>query len=356
MKKCLPVLLVFLLLTACGVSQPPSDQVPETGAVESSSIPDEIKSAKRDIFAMDTYMTITCYGDRCEEAADAAEAEIQRLDTLLSVGNPESEISKINESGEGVLSEDSKIMLEESLKIFRETEGAFDITVYPLMVLWGFTSEDYHVPENGELENVLSAVGSEKLVYQDGAVRLAKGQGIDLGGIAKGYTSDRLMEIFTEHELSAAIISLGGNVQLYKTKPDGSFWKCGIQDPNQADEGGSLLGVLEAEDCAVITSGAYERFFKDENGETYHHILDPATGRPAFNGLKSVTIVSDRGILADALSTACYVMGLEKSIDFWRSGQEDFDMILMTDADEVYVTEGIAEQFSANYPMQMITK
>ena len=182
---------------------------------------------------------------------------------------------------------------------------------------------------------------------------LEEGQGVDLGGIAKGYTSDRLMQLFEEYGLRSAIISLGGNVQLYRDKPDGSLWKCGVQDPYNGSE---LLGILRAENCAVITSGAYERYFEDDEGTVYHHILNPETGYPANNGLISVTIVSPQGILADGLSTACYVMGLEQSIDFWRKSEKSFDMILMTDQDEVYVTAPIADAFSTGYPCKIITK
>ena len=192
--------------------------------------------------------------------------------------------------------------------------------------------------------------------YENDTLTLGNGQGIDLGGIAKGYTSDRLMQLFSEYGLDSGMVSLGGNVQLYKSKPDGSLWKCGIQDPHQGEDGSSLLGVLQAENCAIITSGAYERNFTDEEGNFYHHIIDPATGYPAERGLISVSIISEQGILADGLSTACYVMGLDKSIEYWKSSEQPFDMILMTDEDEVYVTEGIAERFQTDYPVQIIRK
>lgn len=359
MKKTVLILLAALLLTACsngngGIQSVPADSQQNTDVVQTAAAgPQEVKSAKKDIFAMDTYMTVTCYGDRAQEAVDAAEKEILRLDELLSVGNPDSEISKLNEAGEGELSNDSKIMVEEALAVNERTGGAFDITVYPLMQLWGFTTQDYKVPKQEELKKVLETVGSGQLALKDGRLALGKGQGIDLGGIAKGYTSDRLMEIFEEYGLVSGIISLGGNVQLYGTKPDGSLWKCGIRDPHASDSDSSLLGVLQTADCAVITSGAYERYF-EEDGKTYHHIIDPATGYPADNGLISVTIVSRQGILADALSTACYVMGLEKTIDFWKSSPEEFDLILMTADDEVYVTAPLKDAFSTDYPVHVI--
>ena len=353
----------MLLCMACGGCGTTVENIRGSGMAAGQDSKDQTdagedlrKSASRDIFAMDTYMTITCYGANCEAAADAAEEEIHRLDRLLSVGNPESEISRLNESGTAQLSEDSQIMVEQSLKLYQDTEGAFDISVYPLMVLWGFTSGEYTVPSKEEIAETLERTGSGRMQYENGCLTLAEGQGIDLGGIAKGYTSDRLMEIFADYGLTSAIISLGGNVQLYQCKPDGSLWKCGIRNPDQEGDPSEMMGILQARDCAVITSGAYERYFEGADGTVYHHIIDPSTGFPAKHGLKSVTVVSRNGMLADGLSTACYVMGLEKTLDFWRSSEEEFDLILMTDDNEIYITEGITEQFETEYPVVRVEK
>lgn len=353
-KRILPFLLAMLLLTGCG--QTVSDDTENIPGPAETEQTEAVKSAGKDIFAMDTYMTITCYGARCEEALAAAEAEILRLDALLSVGRPDSEISQINTHDSGTLSEDTRIMVEKSMELYRQTEGAFDITVYPLMVLWGFPSDAFAVPADDELSEILNATGVDKLVYdaETAALTLGSAQGIDLGGIAKGYTSGRLMEIFAEYDLVSGLVSLGGNVQCYGTKPDGSAWRCGIQDPYAADSGGTLMGVLSVADQAVITSGAYERYFTDDAGQIYHHILDPKTGWPADSGLCSVTIVSESGMLADGLSTACYVMGLEKAAAFWREYGEAFDMILMTSDGEVYVTAPLADSFTTDYPMYVI--
>ena len=235
-------------------------------------------------------MTIQCYGDQCEEAADAAVLEIERLDSLLSVGNPESEIIMLKGSGSAALSDDSAAMVEEALSIYDGTGGAFDITVYPLMALWGFIGGNPAVPDEDALHETLSKVGSDKLHYEtaEKSLTLGDGQGIDLGGIAKGYTSDRLMEIFAKYQLRSAMVSLGGNVQLYQTKPDGSLWRCGIRDPFAGQDSNALLGILSARDCAVITSGAYERCFADENGTVY----------------PSATIVSGNGIATAVFTVA----------------------------------------------------
>ena len=214
------------------------------GAALLSGCGTEPPSASADVFAMDTYMTITTYGDRCEDALEAAVTEIERLDALLSVGNADSEISRINAGGSGTLSTDARILVEQALDIWRTTGGAFDITVYPIMQAWGFTTGDCKVPSKTELQALLRAAGSERLTLDGSDLTLGAGQGIDLGGIAKGYTSDRLMEIFKAYGLNAGVVSLGGNVQCSGTKPDGSLWRCGIRDPNAPDDPNALLGVV----------------------------------------------------------------------------------------------------------------
>lgn len=371
-RKCM-ILALCLILAACS-SQPGSNSsagvttVSGSGAGEAAESagetetsktvdPSQIPSASADIFAMDTYMTVTCYGERAEDAVAAAQAEIERLDDLLSIGKVDSEISRINRDGSGVMSEDTNTMVTEALRLYDTTGGAFDITVYPLMDLWGFTTGNFAVPDAQELSALLAQCGSDKLTVNGDTIMLAEGQGIDLGGIAKGYTSGRLMEIFEEYDLVGAVVSLGGNVQCYRTKTDGSLWRCGIQDPQDPENGSAYLGVVSVADRAVITSGAYERYFVDEaTGTMYHHILDPKTGYPAESGLLSVTVVSADGMLADGLSTSCYVMGLEQSVEYWRNYGADFDLILMDENGEVYVTEPLSGQFTSDYKKHVISQ
>ena len=371
-RKCM-ILALCLILAACS-SQPGSNSsagvttvsgggageaAESAGETETSKTvdPSQIPSASADIFAMDTYMTVTCYGKRAEEAVAAAQAEIERLDDLLSIGKADSEISRINRDGSGVMSEDTNTMVTEALRLYDTTGGAFDITVYPLMDLWGFTTGKFAVPDAQELSALLAQCGSDKLTVNGDTIMLAEGQGIDLGGIAKGYTSGHLMEIFEEYDLVGAVVSLGGNVQCYRTKTDGSLWRCGIQDPQDPENGSAYLGVVSVADRAVITSGAYERYFVDEaTGKTYHHILDPKTGYPAESGLLSVTVVSTDGMLADGLSTSCYVMGLEQSAEYWRNYGADFDLILMDENGEVYVTEPLSGQFASDYKVHVISQ
>ena len=303
---------------------------------------------------MDTYMNVTCCGENAESAADAAIAEIRRIDALLSIESGSGSIHKLNESGEAVLDGETAGIIERALNIRRDTGGAFDVTVLPLMELWGFTSGEYRVPEKDEIDAALACVGSDKLLFSGDKLSLGGAFGIDLGGIAKGYTSDRLIELFKQRGLTSACVSLGGNVQCLGAKPDGSAWRCGIVHPFKKDSG-EFLGVLSVMDKAVITSGAYERNFIDEStGRLFHHIIDPKTGYPAESGLASVTIVSESGILADALSTACYVMGLDGAIEFWKTSGLSFDMILMTDDGELHITPSLLESFSSDLDAKII--
>ncbi len=167
---------------------------------------------------------------------------------------------------------------------------------------------------------------------------------VDLGGIAKGYASDRLAELFAADGVSSAMVSLGGNVYVRGTKRDGSLWRVAIEDPNDT---AAYLGVLSLQDRFIITSGGYQRYF-ERDGVTYYHIIDPKTGDVARSGLLSATVVSDNGTMGDALSTALFVMGREKAVQFWRTSGLDFDMVLCDDSGHVYYTEGLKESFDTS--------
>lgn len=334
-----------MLLTGCGTASNTKNtgSASETQTTNSTTA-SSTQPVSQEIFAMDTYMTVTAYGDNAQKGVTDAVAEIQRLDNLLSIGKEDSEISKLNKSGSAALSDDTAVMVAKALDLYKSTGGAFDITVLPLMELWGFTTQEYYVPTEDEIQSTLQRVGADKLTWDESTKTLTLGdkQEIDLGGIAKGFTSSRIMEIFKKDGVTCGMVSLGGNVHLLGTKQDGSAWRVGIQDPNNTDD---MLGVLEANDCAVITSGAYERNF-EKDGVTYHHIIDPATGKPSNSGLTSVTIVSKDGTLADGLSTSLFVMGKDKAIAYWKQHADEFDTILVDKDRNVYITEGIAGNFS----------
>lgn len=349
MKRILCVLLSLCLLTGCAYSV-------GGGTDASEADPEASESSTEYLEAMDTYMTLTAYGSHREAALEDACAEIRRLEALLSTGSDSSEVCALNQSGSGVLSDDTAALLEYALGLYDSTGGAFDITVYPLMELWGFTTQDYQVPTADALQSTLALVGADRLTYDSDTrtLTLGEGQAIDFGGIAKGYTSQRVMELFLEAGVTSAMVSLGGNIHCLGTKPDGSLWRIGIQDPAGAE--GEIAAVVSVADQAVITSGGYQRYFEDEDtGETYHHIIDPATGYPAKSGLSSVSIVTGDGTLGDGLSTALYIMGLEEATAYWRAHSTLFQAILIDDDGAIYVTEGIADAVTADAGFTVLT-
>ena len=302
------------------------------------------QSYNQQLFAMDTYMSLTAYGENAKEAVEASVEEIQRIEQLISIGFDSSEVSKLNQQGEGNASEDTQILLQKSMELWEKTDGVFDISIYPVMKLWGFADENYKVPKEDELRETLKLVDAGKISYDEGAHRISfekKGMAIDFGGIGKGYTSNRVMEVFKEHGVTSGIINLGGNVQTLGSHTDQSKWNVAIKDPMHTED---MLGTLKIANQAVITSGGYERYF-EENGKTYHHIIDPATGYPADSGILSATIISEDGMLADGLSTSLFIMGIDKATEYWRQSKETFDFIIEAKDGTLYVTEGIRDSF-----------
>ena len=344
MKKKIKALLLLGLVFLGGCGQASAPSVSSAGT-DSQSI---------DLFAMDTAMTLTAYGDHAGEALDAAKSKIERLDALFSISSESGDIYALNRDHAATLHGDSQTLLERALEVSDSPHGIFDCTIEPVMDAWGFTTENYRIPAEDELSALLKNVDASKIQYDKKTkkITLPKNVKIDFGGIAKGYTSSRIMQIYKKCGVTSGLVSLGGNVQLLGAKPDGSAWKVAVESP---DEDGNYLGILQAKDKAVITSGGYERYF-EKNGKKYHHIIDPSTGYPAENGLTSVTIISDDGTLADGLSTSLFIMGKEKAEKFWKKYNDKFDVILLTDDEQLYVSEGIADDFQSDYKVNIMKK
>ena len=327
----------------------------ETESEASGEDADKETEASKDLFAMDTYMTLTAYGEHAQEAVDKAAERVEALDALLSTGNENSEIYQLNQNGEATLSEEGGYLVERALELYKKTEGAFDIAIDPVMQAWGFPTQDYHVPDDDTLKEKLALADASKVNYDKDTRKIffdQDGMEIDLGGIAKGYTSSQIMQIYQDCGVTSGLVNLGGNVQALGCKTDGSKWRVAIQSPDDTEE---YLGILEIEDQAVITSGGYERYF-EKDGVTYHHIIDPAIGYPADSGLISVTIVSDDGTLADGLSTSLFIMGEEKAAQFWRENSDEFEAIMETSDGKLYVTEGIADSLTTDMDVTVIEK
>ncbi len=310
------------------------------------------KKYTRDIYAMNTFMSLTAYGSSAESALSETADCISNLEKELSVTLPDSDISKLNTIGSAEVSRDTLALISEADKISRQTGGALDITVYPIVRAWGFTTGEHHIPTPAELTVLLSCVDYTRIAVEGDKVTLPEGFEIDLGSLAKGYASDRAAEILHGNGVTSAILNLGGNVCAIGSKPDGSPWKVAAASPFDDLE---YLGIFSVQDKFVITSGKYERFFTGEDGKRYHHIIDPATGYPSENGVEAVTIIGTNGAECDALSTAMLVLGADKAVDYWRQ-YGGFDMLIVTADRKLMITSGIAQDFSdrSGFPIEII--
>lgn len=302
----------------------------------------ELPEAENSLFAMNTYMTLTAYGENAETALEESANKIQILESLWSVTDSESEIYRANHSaGQTItVSQETAELLSFALEMAEKTNGALDPTIYPLLTAWGFTTDTKRVPSDEEIASLLQYVGYDRIQLEDKSLVVPDGMELDLGAVGKGYAADLMTEVLKKYGVESAIISLGGNIQAIGSRPDGNDWRIGIRAPWEDGN----LGVLEINDAAVVTSGGYENYFEDENGTVYWHIIDPATGYPADSGVQAVTIIGAEGRMCDALSTALFVMGSENAEEYWRENG-GFDMLLITDENEIILTEGIADQF-----------
>lgn len=335
-----------LCLVSCG-SEPGTGRQAET---------ERSQDQKLEFFAMDTYMTFTAYGQEADTALQAAEEEIHKLEGEWSVTDENSEIYKINHSqGAPVtLSQDTAKILDFALEMARQTDGALDPTIYPIMTAWGFTTDQNRIPSSEEIESLLENVGYEQAVLNGNQIQLPAGMELDLGAVGKGYAGDLAAEILKDRGITSALLDIGGNIQAVGSRPDGSDWRLGIRNPF----GEGQVGVLFVSDRAVVTSGNYERYFAGDYGQIYGHIIDPSTGYPADTGLASVTIIAAEGKVGDALSTAMFVKGPQEAEEYWRDHQ-DFDMLMITEEGEIRLTEGIQDSFTlsssfANMEVQVI--
>ena len=341
--RVLALVLLLALLSGCGA----------TGDTAGNG------SESRTVFAMDTVMELNPCGEHASEACDLAEERILKLESELSVTDPGSDLYAVNHAqGQSVtVSEDTAALLREALTYCARTDGALDVSIYPVLCAWGFTTESYQVPSDETLRNLLQNVDYTRVQLDDETktVTIPDTMQIDLGSVAKGYTGDLVIRSFRDAGVTSAMINLGGNVQVLGSKPDGSPWRIGVQDPG----GEGFVGVISASDLAVVTSGGYERFF-EQDGVTYWHILDPETGAPAHSGVVSSTIVGKSGTMCDALSTALFVMGKDRAAAFWRS-HEGFDFLLVMEDGSLVMSEGLESRFEAagawtDAPIEVIRK
>ena len=286
-------------------------------------------------FSMDTIMDITAYGDS-GEALQLARDTIESLDAALNAADPQSSVSALKDGD--VLPKMISEPLGTAQAIAAQTNGALDLTLYPLSDAWGFFTKEYRVPSAKEIRSLLQSRGS--FTVRDGVYSCTDGTKLDLGSVAKGYAGDCAVQTLRENGVNSAILALGGNVQTLGTKPDGSDWVVSVADPLQPDETVCNLRVGET---AVVTSGSYQRNFTHD-GKTYHHILSPQTGMPAESGLLSVTVLCENGAMADGLSTALFVLGVQGIKELYERHVFSFDALIITEDRDVYITDGMTHR------------
>lgn len=299
--------------------------------------------------AMDTFMSLKSYGKKAVKADLLAKEEIKKIEKIISTTDSESEVFKINMGSssynEFLLSDSTAALLNFSLSIANETDGAFNVFLFPITKEWGFTTKNYKVPDSARIQELLPLTNYKNAILSDNLLTIKNGMQLDFGGIGKGYSGDIALKILKDNGVTSAIIDLGGNIQVLGSKPDGSSWNIGLRNP--FEEASEPVLSLKINDSAVITSGGYERYFTGDDGKKYIHIFDSKTGYPAGDELVSVTIICREGKLGDALSTALFAMGKEKALAFWKNCKlYNFDMILILNDKSIVYTKSLEEKIS----------
>jgi len=304
-------------------------------------------------FMMDTVMTIKLYDKKDEVILDKSFDRIREIEDKMSITIEDSDVSKINKNaGKNPVKVDDEVYeILTRAKYFAElTDGAYEPTIGPLVDLWNIRNEGknnkHDIPSKEDIEKALNKVDYKKLeLLEDNKVFLKEeGMKLDLGGIAKGYAADEIKKILKENGVNSAIVDLGGNIYAVGSKGQDEYWKIGIQNPQE--QRGSYVGIIEVKDSSVVTSGDYERYF-EVNGKRYHHIIDSKTGYPSDNELSAISIIAKSSTDSDALSTALFVLGREKSKEVLKE-LEDIEVLYVTKSDNIYISPGIKDRFDLN--------
>lgn len=287
-------------------------------------------------FKLNTVVTITIYDSDNTALLDEAFALCDYYENLFSRTRNGSEIYQLNQGTLTEVSDETIQLLQTALSYSDASGGRFDPTIGAVSSLWNFHAEKPALPDEKALQNALSLVDYKNIQIHDNTVSFAKkGVLLDLGSIAKGYIADRIKEFLVEQGVTSAILDLGGNILCIGSKPDGAPFQVGIRQPFSDEP--TTVETLEITDRSVVTSGIYERNF-ELDGKLYHHLLDPKTGYPCNNELASVTIISEKSADGDALSTSCYLLGLEKGMELIGK-YENVEAIFVTKENEIYYSD-----------------
>jgi len=300
------------------------------------------KLATKNGFYFDTTITITIYNGECNQTYDELINECfkkcEYYESIISKTIDTSDTSKINNSTSLVSISDTEAeLINIALKYSKLSEGAFDITIAPISALWDFSNNKFSIPDSSAIENLLPYVDYSNITLSDRELTKSnKEVMIDLGGIAKGYIADKLKEYLVNEGVNSALINLGGNIHTIGGKPDSEAFNIGVQKPFVSNE---YSFIINGKDISVVTSGIYERN-KEINGKLYHHIINPDTGYPCDNNLFSVTIISKNSVDGDALSTACFVLGIEKGLQLINQLDDIYCIFIDSDYN-LHLSDGI---------------
>ncbi|WP_255307050.1 FAD:protein FMN transferase [Paraliobacillus sp. PM-2] len=302
---------------------------------------------KRTEFMMGTIVTLKIYDEGKEDVVDAAFSEMEKLARQIGVEETHSQIDQINDAaGDSPVEVSDAIfsLIQAGKNYSEQAEGSFDITIGPLTSLWHIGYEDAKKPTQEEIDTVLPLINYQKVVLNEAEQTVflkEKGMQIDLGAIAKGFIADQVTELLDDNNVTTAIIDLGGNIYVKGNNPKGSEWTVGIQDP--FTERGKIVGKLHASNQSIVTSGIYERYL-EVDGERYHHILNPIDGYPYKNKIAGVTIISEKSMDGDALSTLIFSKGLKEGLSYIEK-QEGVEAIFVDKDRQIFITSGLDNEF-----------
>lgn len=326
----LAVLMTITILAGCSKSKTPAEPTSKTALV------------------LGTVCTITLYDSDDTTIIDKAIARLTELEDILSINKTGTELDLVNNMS-GIepvkVSEDTLNVVKKGLEYSALSNGTMDITVGPLVKLWGIGTDSAAVPTQEDIETAKSLINYEDVVIDEANSTIYlknTGMKIDLGAIAKGYAADEVAKILEDNGVKSAIVNLGGNIFVLGNKVDGSDWKVGVQNPEK--DGEATIGYVTVTDKSVVTSGIYERYF-EEDGKKYHHILSPETGFPYENEILGVSILSDLSIDGDSLSTTLFALGVEEGLKLIES-LDGVDAIFVTKDHKLYMTKGFEEIFT----------
>lgn len=352
--------LVIIIVAAVGIwmltSNKGEDSQPtETPGGAKVSQDGGTKSLEQTFYIYDTVVNIKVFGDAVEQKnMDDIQAMLERMDIEFSRTKENGELYAVNQAAGKepvVVSDETLDIVKLSLKYAEEMDGLYDPTVGPLVDLWAIGEGGEKVPDQAAIDQARSLTNYKDVIVDEAAktVMLAReGMVLDMGGIGKGYAADRIADYLKAQGLDSAMINLGGSsIIALGNKPNGSPWNIGLQDPDQSR--GTQLGTIKISDEVIDASGVYERYFM-QDGVRYHHILDPRTGFPSQNGLKSLTIMSPSATDADALSTGVFLMGLEEGLAYLEALPEKVDAFFITDDNKIYATSSLRERLNLTDP------